>query len=297
MKTLQTILVPTDFSENAATALQYAAGLATALRGKLILAHVINLPAGLPAYPEASLDLSTDPRQEQEAEEALNKLARNTRMANGFLFDLETVCHTGALLPAIKELVEKNEVDLVVMGTRGAGNFLDKLLGTNTSLVMKAASCPVLAIPDQARYSSWQHLAFAADLEEEETIFLQQLFYLAEPFGAHVSVVHVQTGSVEEARGKRADELRQHFAGHPYQFVQLQGQEVVATLESYVKAQNPDLLAVGLRERHLLEGLFHKSISKQLVYHPARPLLALPAKPYRALLQKVAGNHLRKAPR
>ncbi|MGV3504808.1 MAG: universal stress protein [Adhaeribacter sp.] len=296
MKTMKTILVPTDFSANADTALHYAAGLAGALRGKLILAHVINLPVGLPAYPEASLDLANDPQQELEAKEALQELARKIRIDSGFLFELQTVCQTGALLPVLNELVEKNEVDLVVMGTRGAGKFLDRILGTNTSLFMKAAVCPVLAIPDQASYSNWHHLAFAADLEADESVFLQQLFYLAEPFGAHVSVVHVQTGSVEDARSRRADELHQRFSGHPYQFVQLQGQEVVATLESYVKAQNPDLLAVGIRERQLLEGLFHRSISKQLVYHPARPLLALPAKPYRALRHKVATPVVRKGP-
>ncbi|MGV3641226.1 MAG: universal stress protein [Adhaeribacter sp.] len=296
MKTMKTILVPTDFSPNAETALHYAAGLAAALRGKIILAHVINLPVTLPAYPEASLDLANDPQLEEEATASLKELARKTRIDGGFLFDLETVCQTGALLPVLNELVEKNEVDLVVMGTRGAGKFLDKLLGTNTSLYMKAAHCPVLAIPEQATYSRWHQLAFAAELEEDESIFLQQLFYLAEPFGAHVSVVHVQTGSVEDSRGRRADELHQRFAGHPYQFVQLQGQEVVATLESYVKAQNPDLLAVGLRERNLLEGLFHRSVSKQLVYHPARPLLALPARPYRVLQHKLATPPVRKTP-
>jgi nucleotide-binding universal stress UspA family protein len=280
---MKTILVPTDFSPNATQALHYAAGLASAIRGKVILAHVINLPVNLPASPEAALDLAADPRLWEEAEVALAAQAREARLEEGFLFELSTCCQAGALLPTLNELIKAHQVDLVVMGTRGATTFLDRLLGSNTALFMKNAVCPVLAIPAGARYSGWRHLAYGAELEEEETSYLHQLFGLAQPFGAAVALVHVASGQRLNigADHQFLREIRQHFGQQPYHLETRQEDDVAAALEGYAREKAPDLLALAIRDRDLLEDLFHKSLTRQLMAHPALPLLALPAKPYR----------------
>ena len=42
------------------------------------------------------------------------------------------------------------QADLIVMGTKGASNFLDRWLGTNAQKVMKISDCPVWIVPQKA---------------------------------------------------------------------------------------------------------------------------------------------------
>jgi nucleotide-binding universal stress UspA family protein len=45
---------------------------------------------------------------------------------------------------------EDHDADLIVMPTQGRDGFLDALRGSTTEQVLRAARCPVLAVPAQA---------------------------------------------------------------------------------------------------------------------------------------------------
>lgn len=54
---------------------------------------------------------------------------------------------TGDVVGAIVEAAERVQCDLLVMATKGQDGFLDALRGTHTERVLRAARCPVLAVP------------------------------------------------------------------------------------------------------------------------------------------------------
>lgn len=276
---MKTFLVPTDFSKNATNSLNYAVALASQVGGKLIIVHIINLPV----EPQGStMAIPYDAQLEEEYNQELNKLSKNLRSENGSRFEVETICQHGYLLASLNELVQSKSVDLVIMGTRGASNFLDNLIGSNTSLFIKSATCPVLAIPAQARFRGIKKIAYASDFESEEIIFLQQLFSLAEPFHSEVSILNVQTvhqlNIVADEQIIR--DITQQFPENNYCLVTIKEDNVVEGLYKFVEENNMDVLAVSIHERSYFEDLFHISISKQLVCHTKVPVLTLPEKPY-----------------
>jgi len=280
---MKTILVPTDFSDNATNALNYAAALSSQVRGKLIIAHIINLPV---TPIESGFIISTNTQLEEDYKQELNRLSKELRLENGFRFEVETVCQYGYLMANLNELVKTENVDLVVMGTKGATNFLDKLIGTNTSEFIKIAACPVLAIPSEATFTGFKHIAYASDFESDETVFLQQLFDIAEPFGADVSVINIQS---ERQLNIFSDnqvirDIAKKFPDYNYSIAQIQDYNIIEGLHEFVHDNNSDIIAVSIHERSFLENLFHISISKKLVCHTTLPLLALPEKPYRKML-------------
>ena len=280
---MKTILVPTDFSQNATNALNYAAALASQVRGKLIIAHIINLPI---TPLEGGIAIPTDAQLEEDYKQELNRLSRELRLENGFRFEVETICQYGYFLANLNELVKTKAVDIVVMGTRGATNFLNKLIGTNTSEFIKIAACPVLAIPAEATFKGFKHIAYASDFESDETVFLQQLFRIANPYDAEVAIINILNNKLLNiySDNQIIRDITKHFPDNKYSIAQIQDKDVVAALREFAQENNADVLAVSIHDRSFLENLFHISISKELVCHATLPLLTLPEKPFRNIL-------------
>lgn len=276
---MKTILVPTDFSKNADHALIYAAALASQVRAKLIIGHVINLPV---RSVGSKAVIPRDVQLEKESQQELNKLYKKLQAEYGPELAVETVCQFGYFMATLNELVEAKTVDLVIMGTHGASNFLDNLIGSNTSLYVKVAICPVLAVPAQANFTGLKKITYASDFENDETVFLQQLFIIAELFQAEVSILNVQT--VHELNIFADDyilrNIHRHFPDKRYSLATIKEEDVVEGLYRFVQDNNIDVLAISIHKRDFLEDLFHRSISKQLIFHATVPVLSLPENPY-----------------
>jgi nucleotide-binding universal stress UspA family protein len=168
------------------------------------------------------------------------------------------------------------------MGTKGCSDYLDKLIGSNTSDFIKKAACPVLAIPAQARFKGIKKIVYASDFATDETIYLKQLFVFAKLFLAEVLILNVATGKLlkKPTDHEIIDSVKPHFSGQNYTILQIQEEDVARGILNFSESNHVEVLAIAIHERSALEDLFHKSIAKTLVFHTSVPLLTLPQKPY-----------------
>ena len=143
MLQIRSILVPVDFSEDAARALEVAISLARSFSARIHLLHCYPIqlggisPYGL-VVPE-SLD-----RDVREA--ASRRLAewRDKVSAAG----IEVSDAVTPIFPseAIAEEARTRNVDLIVMGTRGLSGLRHVLLGSVAERTLRIAPCPVLTV-------------------------------------------------------------------------------------------------------------------------------------------------------
>lgn len=138
--TPQSILVPTDFSAGAETALDYACALAVKLGATV---HVVNaLGASLPelgvAMSQPMIDKLVDGHRA-----ALAKLV-DPRRAQATIGT--TLVRSGDARDAILEAAKIVGADLIVMGTHGRRGLSRFVLGSVTEDVLRRADCPVLAV-------------------------------------------------------------------------------------------------------------------------------------------------------
>jgi nucleotide-binding universal stress UspA family protein len=136
----QHILVPVDFSEHADRAPDYAVGLASKLRARLTLLHVIQRPVA----SARAMGLSLAPYFQQlelEAGEAMNEYARRAHEA-GLECDV-TIAH-GEPYQQVIDLATTKQMDLIVMGTQGRTGLERFFLGSVAERVVRGAPCPVL---------------------------------------------------------------------------------------------------------------------------------------------------------
>ena len=138
MLRIQTILVPTDFSEVSAPVLQVAQALARDHQAKLVL---MAAPPPPPPSAEVYVPFSDYAGLTAEAQRQLDAL---TQEISGL--PVETKVQVGEPGPTIVETARTCHADLIMMGTHGRTGLTRLLMGSVAEYVLRYAPCPVLTI-------------------------------------------------------------------------------------------------------------------------------------------------------
>jgi len=143
MTTIRTILVPTDFSEPAETALAKAFQLAEKLGARIHLLHAY----GIPPVPDAmgmgvGVDLIGPIERAASAE--LKQLAQRYAQRPEYAGSL---LELGDARDVIVRGAKQLSADLIVMGTHGRRGVQHFVLGSVAEGVVRNAPCPVLVVP------------------------------------------------------------------------------------------------------------------------------------------------------
>ncbi|MBA3503900.1 MAG: universal stress protein [Myxococcota bacterium] len=137
------ILVPTDLSDTAEEALDYACELAQKLDATVHLVNVIGIPSL--GVPEMGVGLTATVIDSLviENQKALDDLAARkgagTRMG-------QVLLKTGDARDLINQTATELGADLIVMGTHGRRGVSRALLGSVAETVVRSAPCPVLTV-------------------------------------------------------------------------------------------------------------------------------------------------------
>lgn len=133
-----TILVPTDFSENASSAYDHAKLLAKKLSASILLCYVQE-PFYYPVSPfnwdEVELEINN---------QAAAQLAAARQEFEGF--DVEVVERKGSAFAELIAVAEERAVNLIVMSTQGRSGLEHLLIGSTAEKVLRKAPCPVLTV-------------------------------------------------------------------------------------------------------------------------------------------------------
>jgi nucleotide-binding universal stress UspA family protein len=186
--TLKTILFATDFSDAAGRAQSYATAFAKRFSAKLLIVHA-NEMVNYALYPQSW----------QSADEA-------TALAlSGLKESLSRTCPDvskeflvgeGSAWQVISAALEKNKVDLLVLGTRGRTGAGKLLLGSQAEEILRHASCPVLTVgPHSPEITGgekeFEKALFATDLSPESRAAAPYASAFALGLRADLSLLHV----------------------------------------------------------------------------------------------------------
>jgi nucleotide-binding universal stress UspA family protein len=160
-RTFTRILVPTDFSEPADAALEYAKTLAEKFGASLHLLHVFEDPFTTGAFAaEMYVPVPLDTRDQLIAE-ATKHLGTRVPVGDSARFFATTEIVVGASAPTIVDYAMTKDIDLIVMGTHGRGGLAHLFLGSVAERVVRTAPCPVLTVHSPAAVAVRTELAKA----------------------------------------------------------------------------------------------------------------------------------------
>lgn len=273
---MKKILCPVDFSEVSKNALRYALELAGFWDTRVDLIHIYHLESkDAAAVPYHQVDELLEQRK-QEVD----------RKYKAFLEDIDTE-RIGLLEKAygiftgleISDATRDGDYRLVVMGTHGEKNNLEKYLGTVTTDLMTRSYCPVMAVPAGAAFQPIKSLAYAVaedafDVSKGTTTELENLLDFTVSMGTELHVVHVASPKT----AAKVPELRVNdYPVKQATYAIVNDASVLEGLDHYIRDNNIQVLAMYVPKRRLWERLFHRSHTRAMAFHTSIPLLVFHA--------------------
>lgn len=263
---MKRMLFPTDFSKTAQNALPFAIDLANRFGSQLTLLHAYQI------HTTASTFIDMEPYILEDAQQDMNRWIQQIQaeLENGAT--VESIILQSTITDAIKSVTKEQGFDFIIMGTEGANNMVEALIGTHTNSVLKNTTLPVLVIPAGVPLRPFQTIVLAVDeIESFQLETLKPFVNIAQNYASMVRVYHK-----DEANDGLNTAIDAYLEGidRSYHY-ELDTDNLIESLHEFVQEYDANLLCMIRRQRTFLENVFHDSATSQEAFATKVPLLLL----------------------
>lgn len=268
---MKTILLMTDFSENAKNAIRYAINMfGEEVEYLLLNTYIVRENTG-------SFVSIADQIKELSEKEMIKEVAFiKSEFSQYPNLKLTDILLRGGAIDGVVALKQKYGVDLIVMGTKGASGITKFLVGSVTASVVQGTGLPVLIVPEKQNYKTYKKIVLASDFAHEIKIeILNPLQFIAQKFDAEVTLLNVQLNKQTETQQKINLPSLLKDVKTTALTIESKEENVGNDIEKYCKTNEIEMLTVVAHHNTFFERLFHKSVSQELIYHAQLPILAL----------------------
>ena len=265
---MNTILFPTDFSNNALNALDYTIELVNSFECKLVMIHVVNVSSKAGTLQVLERQLVEDAEKELE-----NWVARaKNKLHNPDAIIAKVV--KGKVSKRVETISKQFEVDLVVISAKGEGDKDNRYLGKVSAGLVKKTNIPILIVPKSYRFQSIKNIVFSLKRKRVASPrVVEPLKEIAKKFGASVALLHVKTPDHDPSKGDNLymDEL-------PFETFTLESKYIFDETKVFVEDNPIDLLVAIRRKRGFFRNIIFKKGTKKKIFNPEVPFLILQGK-------------------
>lgn len=274
------VLVPTDFSWNAWNATKYALDLFGHVSCDFYFLNtftVNNYSIDNLMVPEPG-DLAYEVAKKNSEEgfdkfrELLEEHVPNPKHTYHFNSTYNSLVY------GIKNSIAKKDIDVVIMGTKGATSAESIIFGTNTIAVMEQVrECPVIAVPEDYVYRPPKEIVFPTDFKTNfKRKELGPLLEIAVLCGAAIRILHIEqkTGLNRLQQGNQ-DLLKTIFKGVHHSFHTLSQIKVHAGIGSFIESRNSDMVAFVNSRHGFISNMLGKPLVRKMGYHSKIPVLSI----------------------
>ena len=266
-----TIILPTDFSENAQNACDYALQLFRNSETHFVLVNAFGT-----THSKSGMIKSLDEILSRESESDLYKeQMRLKTLTNSNSHSFEHHPFEGTINDAIDHFEEVHKgFDLTVMGTKGATGLKQVLLGSNTVDVINHTTNSVLAVPDNYKYKKIENILVLKD---------PMRGYSAKSFELLANLVKLSSGQVhmltvncpEDVCAKFQADVHNWYPELNIKFYTTESKNIEEAVDEYSKKIKADLVTVFPRKSNFFSRILQKNLTTQIAYHSEVPLLAI----------------------
>jgi nucleotide-binding universal stress UspA family protein len=276
---MRKIVVPTDFSENSFNALKYACEIFKYEHSEIFILH---------AYADEVYQLGNitdrnllnkkkDEVEERSASSLQELLQRIREYSPNPQHTFKILPVFGSLIDEVNDLVNRENIDIVVMGTRGAANDRSITFGSNTLMVMKYVQCPVMAIPEGYAYHPPRELLFPTNyLIPYKRRELKLLCELTHSFRSNIHLLYIDPMKKLSLRQEDNKEfLKRELRKANLAFETTEEKDKTIAITKYIVHQNIDMLIMMNTRHSHLEDMLMPSTVNTLGLHIKIPFLVL----------------------
>jgi nucleotide-binding universal stress UspA family protein len=268
--------MPVDFSPASLNAVNYAMDFAKSVKASVTLLYVCQYPVSINEVP-VSAQVYTyiledgQTRMEQLKKDLFHKYSDQVK--------IYTEIKEGNVTTMIEELCNQLKPFAVVIGSHGAGTAERIFFGSNTLAAIRHLTWPLIVVPTGAKFTSISRIGLACDLKNVvESVHAEEIKKIVTTFHAKLDILHVHKGqrknfSDEEIEG--SEWLNEMLLDIKPEFHFMNSDDIEEAINEFSEKNNLDMLIVIPKKHGLLEGLLHKSNSKQLAMYTHVPVMSI----------------------
>ncbi|MCT4628901.1 universal stress protein [Winogradskyella sp.] len=276
---MRNILIPTDFSANAMNALKYAAELFKYDICNFFIMH---------AYQDEIFKDEELIQQEtlvkvtqqvsKKSQSNLEKVLKDIKKASpNPRHSFSVISANNMLVDEADKIVDEENIDIVVMGTRGNTNDRKLTFGSHTLQVLRYVQCPVLAIPENYVGIQPRHILFPTNyLIPYKRRELKLLCELAVPYRAIIDMLYVSSSDKLSIRQQNNQSfLKDELCKNQVNIKTVKNENITNAICNYIEENDVDLLVMVNTRHSFFENIFFKSKIDEISLRIDIPFLAL----------------------
>lgn len=276
---MESILIPTDFSENAMNAVKYALEFFKYQKTVFYFMH---------AYQNEFYD-HEELVSREKSEDVLNKIKTASqknldklledvkKIAPNPRFTYHTISANNTLVEEANAIADEKNIDLIVMGTKGKSNERHIVFGSQTFQVLKYVQCPVLAIPTNYTNTQPKHIVFPTNyLIPYKRRELKLLSDLAKSYRSIIDVIYISTSKKLSIRQEdNKDFIKDTLRNNEVNFKIIDSKKLDEAIKNYIKENNIDIITMVNTQHSFLEDMLFPSAIDKVSLGLEIPLLAM----------------------
>jgi len=273
---MKTIIIPTDFSPVATNALHYGIDMAKAVNASLLLLNVYQVPV---SYSDVPIMLVSVEELRKTAEEKLETLKKEVEHITSGSLKVYTEAKMGNVTDELETLCNKIHPFAVVMGSKGSSGIERVLFGSNTLSVIRHIKSPVVCVPPGKAFGNGiKKIGFACDFKKiVATTPADVIKTMVREFGAELHVLNVdyhdkhftpETPEQSAMLHTMLEEIKP-----VYDFIE--NKDIEDGINDFAEKKNLDLIIAIPKKHKLLDGFFHTSSTKQLIFQSHVPIMCI----------------------
>ncbi len=282
---MKTILLPTDFSNNALNAAVYAINLYKEEHCKFIFLNAYDVQGYF--YNSMLMPVPGEHTLEEAKKDSGDKLQK---LVNDLEIDFSnpkhnfsTVSQNEHLVNAINLQIESSPVEVIIIGTQGSTASLDVAYGRNTMNIMEEVrNCPILAIPSHVKYKGIKEVvlptSYKMDFRPQDFIFIKR--FLARN-NASLRILHIEESqTLSEEQQLKRNSLETILQNIPHSFHHLAHVSIPVGIYCFTESRGSDMIAFLNKRHSFFENLLFEPLYKNLGNYSQIPVLVVQLSKY-----------------
>ena len=274
---IRKIVIPYDFSETAALALEHAVFMAKFYSAQILLVHVVE-SRSFTASITSAFTKSDDDAVKDSANQKLKEIADDIHHRSGIKVIFTT--QGGTIYKNIVKLAADEEADIILMGTHGVSGFQEFFMGSNAYRVVSEAPCPVITVQGHAKRIGFRNIVLPVDDSHASRQKVPSTCDLAMKYNAVVHIAGLMTDKDELFERKfriKVEQVEEYLEKHDvtYTTTYIHGDNLAKMTMEYSNEINADLVVIMTEQEPNITGFFLGNYAQQVVNHCKIPVMSI----------------------
>ncbi len=274
---MKNILVPTDFSKNCNKAEELGIEMAKLYNSEIHFFHLLKTPVDW---------VKLDKQKEKRYPETLKKIgaAKASLRALEKKAEQENLkCQTFLQFQVDQENILKHsghyDHDFIIAGSSGTKGIVRELLGSNVERLVRRSDVPVIVVKEDDVRFPFKDIVFVSDFVEDVGNAFKEVLSIAVKCNAKIHLLRINTESDRNSIALGLDPIRKFLEGFPklknFSMNVYNEMTVETGINTYLKQNKADLIAMRTHGNTGFLSLFSKSIAEGVANHSSLPVMTI----------------------